>query len=108
MNSAADSALETTLNSAEWHARIELRGQVAGAGFLVTSSTVPTCAHVVRDGEGPTVTFPLVVTDHARRKASTRHVGLARNATTGRQLREAGCETTVTSLAPLLDAARSL
>ncbi|MET9680897.1 S1 family peptidase, partial [Streptomyces coeruleorubidus] len=45
------------MNSAEWHARIELRGRVAGAGFLVAPGTVLTCAHVVGDGEGLTVTF---------------------------------------------------
>ncbi|MEU0174332.1 trypsin-like peptidase domain-containing protein [Streptomyces massasporeus] len=45
------------MNSAEWHARIELRGRVAGAGFLVTPSTVLTCAHVVGDGEDLAVTF---------------------------------------------------
>ncbi|GAA4553311.1 SAV_2336 N-terminal domain-related protein [Streptomyces collinus] len=44
----------------------------------------------------------------AAQRAGLRFVGLARNATTERQLREAGCETTVTSLAPLLEAARSL
>ncbi|MGI5370181.1 SAV_2336 N-terminal domain-related protein [Streptomyces iakyrus] len=44
----------------------------------------------------------------AAQRAGLRFVGLARNATTGRELREAGCETTVTSLAPLLEAARSL
>ncbi|MFD5907832.1 SAV_2336 N-terminal domain-related protein [Streptomyces massasporeus] len=44
----------------------------------------------------------------AAQRAGLRFVGLARNATTDRQLREAGCETTVTSLAPLLEAARSL
>ncbi|MFD5131616.1 SAV_2336 N-terminal domain-related protein [Streptomyces olindensis] len=44
----------------------------------------------------------------AARQAGLRFVGLARNTTAGRQLREAGCETTVTSLAPLLQAARSL
>ncbi|MFJ8464975.1 VMAP-C domain-containing protein [Streptomyces swartbergensis] len=57
MNSAVDSALVSALNSAEWHARIELRGRVAGAGFLVAPGTVLTCAHVVGDGEGLTVTF---------------------------------------------------
>ncbi|MEU9629636.1 trypsin-like peptidase domain-containing protein [Streptomyces luteogriseus] len=45
------------MNSAEWHARIELRGRVAGAGFLVTPNTVLTCAHVVGDGEDLAVTF---------------------------------------------------
>ncbi|MET9757787.1 trypsin-like peptidase domain-containing protein [Streptomyces sp. NPDC006372] len=45
------------MNSAEWHARIELRGQVVGAGFLVTPSTVLTCAHVVRHGEDLAVTL---------------------------------------------------
>ncbi|GAA2762302.1 hypothetical protein GCM10010103_13430 [Streptomyces paradoxus] len=44
----------------------------------------------------------------AAQRAGLRFVGLARNATTDRQLREAGCETTVTSLATLLEAARSL
>ncbi|MEU6913581.1 SAV_2336 N-terminal domain-related protein [Streptomyces olindensis] len=44
----------------------------------------------------------------AAQQAGLRFVGLARNTTAGRQLREAGCETTVTSLAPLLQAARSL
>lgn len=57
MRSAVDSATTGALNSAEWHARIELRGRVAGAGFLVTPSTVLTCAHVVGDGEDLTVTF---------------------------------------------------
>ncbi|MEU3933168.1 SAV_2336 N-terminal domain-related protein [Streptomyces sp. NPDC029044] len=44
----------------------------------------------------------------AAQRAGLRFVGLARNATTERQLREAGCTTTVTSLAPLLEAAHSL
>ncbi|MEU0104051.1 SAV_2336 N-terminal domain-related protein [Streptomyces sp. NPDC006251] len=44
----------------------------------------------------------------AAQQAGLRFVGLARNTTAGRQLREAGCETTVTSLAPLLEAARAL
>ncbi|MDQ0748232.1 hypothetical protein QF034_002463 [Streptomyces africanus] len=57
MNHAVDSALVSVLNSAEWHARVELRGRVAGAGFLVAPGTVLTCAHVVGDGEGLTVTF---------------------------------------------------
>ncbi|MGW0373823.1 SAV_2336 N-terminal domain-related protein [Streptomyces coeruleorubidus] len=44
----------------------------------------------------------------AAQQAGVRFVGLARNTTAARQLDEAGCETTVTSLAPLLEAARSL
>ncbi|MDQ0748234.1 beta-phosphoglucomutase-like phosphatase (HAD superfamily) [Streptomyces africanus] len=44
----------------------------------------------------------------AAQQAGVRFVGLARNATADRRLREAGCETTVSSLAPLLEAARSL
>ncbi|MBB6419665.1 hypothetical protein HDC93_005275 [Streptomyces sp. AK010] len=44
----------------------------------------------------------------AAQRAGLRFVGLARNTTTGRQLRDAGRETTVTSLAPLLEAAYSL
>ncbi|MFE1247312.1 hypothetical protein [Streptomyces sp. NPDC058735] len=44
----------------------------------------------------------------AAQQAGLRFVGLARNTTADRQLREAGCATTVTSLAPLLRAARSL
>ncbi|MFJ8712240.1 SAV_2336 N-terminal domain-related protein [Streptomyces violaceus] len=44
----------------------------------------------------------------AAQQAGLRFIGLARNTTAARQLREAGCETTVTSLAPLLEAARSL
>ncbi|MFI6372376.1 SAV_2336 N-terminal domain-related protein [Streptomyces sp. NPDC050546] len=44
----------------------------------------------------------------AAQQAGLRFIGLARNATAGRQLREAGCEATVTSLAPLLEATRSL
>ncbi|CAM5583155.1 SAV_2336 N-terminal domain-related protein [Streptomyces purpurascens] len=44
----------------------------------------------------------------AAQQAGLRFIGLARNTTAGRQLREAGCEATVTSLAPLLEAARSL
>ncbi|MFE0509980.1 trypsin-like peptidase domain-containing protein [Streptomyces sp. NPDC058964] len=48
------------MSGAAWHARIECGGTVAGAGFLVTSSKVLTCAHVVRDSQlAPlTVTFP--------------------------------------------------
>lgn len=45
------------LTSAEWHARIECGGQVAGAGFLVTPDTVVTCAHVVHGRDGLAVTF---------------------------------------------------
>ncbi|MDT0390521.1 SAV_2336 N-terminal domain-related protein [Streptomyces sp. DSM 41921] len=44
----------------------------------------------------------------AAQQAGLRFVGLARSATAGRLLQEAGCETTVTSLAPVLEAARSL
>ncbi|MYS95447.1 MULTISPECIES: SAV_2336 N-terminal domain-related protein [Streptomyces] len=44
----------------------------------------------------------------AAQQAGVRFVGLARNTTAARQLDEAGCETTVSSLAPLLEAARSL
>ncbi|KUO22463.1 VMAP-C domain-containing protein [Streptomyces dysideae] len=46
---------------AEWHARIECGGEVAGAGFLVTRDKVLTCAHVVHGGNRPgpvTVSFP--------------------------------------------------
>ncbi|MFE0470742.1 trypsin-like peptidase domain-containing protein [Streptomyces sp. NPDC058947] len=45
------------MNSAEWHARIELRGRVTGAGFLVAPRTVLTCAHVVGDGGELAVSF---------------------------------------------------
>lgn len=47
------------MNSAEWHARIESAGRVAGAGFLVTPRRVLTCAHVVHGAEPDalTVTF---------------------------------------------------
>ncbi|MDX3118657.1 MULTISPECIES: trypsin-like peptidase domain-containing protein [Streptomyces] len=47
------------MNSAAWHARIENGGEVAGAGFLVTPTTVLTCAHVVHDAaaDALTVTF---------------------------------------------------
>lgn len=42
-----------------WHARIECGGSVLGAGFLVSPTTVLTCAHVVAgDSEGLTVSFP--------------------------------------------------
>ncbi|MER7899166.1 hypothetical protein ABTX62_24400 [Streptomyces sp. NPDC096046] len=44
----------------------------------------------------------------AARRAGLRFIGLARNTTIDRRLREAGCETTVPSLAPLLEAAHSL
>jgi len=45
---------------AEWHARIECGGKVAGSGFLVTRDKVLTCAHVVGDDDRSTVTvsFP--------------------------------------------------
>ncbi|MEU1510802.1 trypsin-like peptidase domain-containing protein [Streptomyces sp. NPDC005811] len=48
------------MNSAEWHARIETAGRVAGAGFLITPRKVLTCAHVVGGAgaaDGLTVTF---------------------------------------------------
>ncbi|MGW2525685.1 SAV_2336 N-terminal domain-related protein [Streptomyces sp. NPDC001595] len=44
----------------------------------------------------------------AARRLGLRFVGLARNPTVERQLREAGCEVTVPSLGPLLDAASAL
>ncbi len=45
--------------SAEWHARIEYGGKVAGAGFLIAPDTVLTCAHVAQYAEeaGLAVTF---------------------------------------------------
>ncbi|WP_030347891.1 trypsin-like peptidase domain-containing protein [Streptomyces sp. NRRL S-1022] len=48
------------MRDASWQARIECGGLVAGAGFLVTPSTVLTCAHVVQDSEPDTLTvsFP--------------------------------------------------
>ncbi|MEU6085616.1 trypsin-like peptidase domain-containing protein [Streptomyces sp. NPDC047085] len=48
------------MRGGSWNARIESGGVVIGAGFLVTPSTVLTCAHVVRDGDGAplTVSFP--------------------------------------------------
>ncbi|GAA3990793.1 trypsin-like peptidase domain-containing protein [Streptomyces plumbiresistens] len=46
------------MNSAEWHARIECGGEVAGAGFLVSPNKVLTCAHVVKRADaGLAVTF---------------------------------------------------
>ncbi|WP_374936782.1 HAD family hydrolase, partial [Streptomyces sp. Ru71] len=44
----------------------------------------------------------------AAQRAGIRFVGLARNPTAERRLREAGCEFTVSSLGPLLEAARAL
>ncbi|GGM94840.1 VMAP-C domain-containing protein [Streptomyces fuscichromogenes] len=48
------------MSRAAWHARIACGGEVSGAGFLVTSRTVLTCAHVVRNQDlAPlTVSFP--------------------------------------------------
>ena len=48
------------MRCAEWHARIECGGKVAGSGFLVTRDKVLTCAHVVGDDDRSTVTvsFP--------------------------------------------------
>ncbi|MEU6138858.1 trypsin-like peptidase domain-containing protein [Streptomyces sp. NPDC047081] len=48
------------MRHAEWHARIECGGKVAGAGFLVTRDKVLTCAHVVEDSDRVelTVSFP--------------------------------------------------
>ncbi|MEU2924800.1 trypsin-like peptidase domain-containing protein [Streptomyces sp. NPDC007251] len=48
------------MTAASWHARIECRGMVAGAGFLVGPRTVLTCAHVVHHSEPGTLTvsFP--------------------------------------------------
>ncbi|MBK3631027.1 trypsin-like peptidase domain-containing protein, partial [Streptomyces sp. MBT49] len=47
------------MKSADWHARVESAGRVAGAGFLVTPRRVLTCAHVVHeaDPQALTVTF---------------------------------------------------
>ncbi|GAA3235509.1 hypothetical protein GCM10020256_53430 [Streptomyces thermocoprophilus] len=42
---------------AEWHARVESGGRIAGAGFLVTPDTVLTCAHVALGREPLEVTF---------------------------------------------------
>ncbi|MFE7166123.1 SAV_2336 N-terminal domain-related protein [Streptomyces sp. NPDC057616] len=44
----------------------------------------------------------------AAQQLGLRFIGLARNPTIGQSLREAGCDVTVSSLAPLLEAARSL
>ncbi|SER87505.1 Trypsin-like peptidase domain-containing protein [Streptomyces sp. yr375] len=44
------------VRSAEWHARIDCAGQVAGAGFLVTPRRVLTCAHVVHQAAAGTLT----------------------------------------------------
>lgn len=44
----------------------------------------------------------------AAQQVGLRFIGLARNATTDQRLREAGCHLTVPSLAPVLEAARSL
>ncbi|MFI1027207.1 trypsin-like peptidase domain-containing protein [Streptomyces sp. NPDC020951] len=44
------------MNSAEWHARIESAGEVAGAGFLITPRKVLTCAHVVHRAAADTLT----------------------------------------------------
>ncbi|MGI5454545.1 trypsin-like peptidase domain-containing protein [Streptomyces sp. CA-249302] len=48
------------MHHAEWHARIECGGKVAGAGFLVAGDKVLTCAHVVERGDRAelTVSFP--------------------------------------------------
>ncbi|MEV6111521.1 trypsin-like peptidase domain-containing protein [Streptomyces sp. NPDC052109] len=46
------------MRGASWHARIECRGMVVGAGFLVTPRTVLTCAHVIQGDPAVTVSFP--------------------------------------------------
>lgn len=46
------------MSGAEWHARVECAGEVAGAGFLVAPGTVLTCAHVALDRGPLTVSFP--------------------------------------------------
>ncbi|MFC8512117.1 trypsin-like peptidase domain-containing protein [Streptomyces sp. NPDC057257] len=48
------------MRHAEWHARVECGGKVAGAGFLVSADKVLTCAHVVEGGDRAelTVSFP--------------------------------------------------
>lgn len=48
------------MSAAQWHARVEYGGKVAGAGFLVTRDKVLTCAHVVHGaGSQPlAVSFP--------------------------------------------------
>ncbi|MFF4979689.1 SAV_2336 N-terminal domain-related protein [Streptomyces sp. NPDC001046] len=73
----------------------------------------PDCLLRALDADGGTAATGLVVGSTvaelaAAQRAGLRFVGLARNATTARELREAGCESAVTSLAPLLEAARSL
>ncbi|WP_191871036.1 VMAP-C domain-containing protein [Streptomyces filipinensis] len=48
------------MTGASWQARIECGGVVAGAGFLVSPTTVLTCAHVVQGSAAGTLTvsFP--------------------------------------------------
>lgn len=48
------------MSAAQWQARIEYGGRVAGAGFLVTRDKVLTCAHVLRGAgsDKPEVSFP--------------------------------------------------
>ncbi|MEU6687371.1 SAV_2336 N-terminal domain-related protein [Streptomyces sp. NPDC046832] len=73
----------------------------------------PDCLlRAVHSSAGDTVTGVLIGSTVAEltaaQQAGLRFVGLARNTTAGRLLQEAGCETTVASLAPVLEAARSL
>ncbi|MET9392059.1 SAV_2336 N-terminal domain-related protein, partial [Streptomyces sp. NPDC006624] len=89
-------------------ARVE--GRAADLALLTPH---PDCLLRAMDGAGGgTATGVLVGSTVAEltaaQQAGLRFVGLARNTTAERQLREAGCATTVTSLDPLLRAARSL
>ncbi|KJK41459.1 serine/threonine protein kinase [Streptomyces variegatus] len=92
---------------------LPLAGVHGRAEDLALLTPHPDCMLRALDAcEGPAATGLVIGSTVAEfaaaQRAGLRFVGLARNATTDRQLREAGCETTVTSLAPLLEAAHCL
>ncbi|MGW5614143.1 SAV_2336 N-terminal domain-related protein [Streptomyces sp. NPDC003877] len=92
---------------------LPLSGIHARGADLALLTPHPDCllraVHASSGGAGTGVLIGSTVAElTAAQQAGLRFVGLARNTTAGRLLEEAGCETTVTSLEPLLQAARSL
>ncbi|MEV0240657.1 SAV_2336 N-terminal domain-related protein [Streptomyces sp. NPDC050674] len=92
---------------------LPLAGVHGRAGDLALLTPHPDCMVRALDSCEGTAATGLVIGSTvaelaAAQRAGLRFVGLARNTTNDRRLREAGCESTVTSLAPLLEAARSL
>ncbi|MCI3239883.1 SAV_2336 N-terminal domain-related protein [Streptomyces spinosisporus] len=95
------------------HYRLPLEGLHGRARDLARLTPDPDCLlRALGSPDAPAATGVLIGSTVAELTAAQQiglgFIGLARNPTVDQSLREAGCETTVSSLAPLLDVARAL